>query len=256
MDMVAVERAITPRTKAVMPVHLNGRLCDMDRLMNLAKKHNLIIVEDAAQALGATYKSKMAGSFGLTGCFSFYPFKALGAFGDAGAITTDDEDVARMVARLRYNGEDRETREYHHHGFTCLLDNLQAAVLDVKLRYFPQWVERRREVAQMYYQGLSGVGDLRLPHFKGDEYRDSYQNYVIRTQERDELADYLKEMGVETLISWPKPMWEHKDLELGTHHLPETEAICREVLSLPMNAEISNDSVECVIETVRSFYSN
>ncbi len=254
IDMAAVEQAITPRTKAVMPVHLNGRLCDMGRLMALAEKRNLIIVEDAAQALGATFKGKKAGSFGLTGCFSFYPFKALGAFGDAGAITTDSEEIAVKAARLRYNGEDRATGEYHYHGFTCLLDNLQAAVLDVKLRHLPQWLERRRQVADMYLKGLSGVGDLRLPHFKGDDYHDSYQNYVVRTRWRDELVKHLKENGVETLIHWPKPMWEHKGLALGPHHLSETEAICREVVSLPMNAEISDESVAYVIETIRKFY--
>ncbi len=255
MDMDHAERAVTSRTKAIMPVHLNGRLCDMDRVMALARKHNLLVIEDAAQSLGATYQGKMAGSFGYAGCFSFYPFKVLGAFGDAGAITTDNEALATMAARLRYNGEDRETGEYHHHGFTCLLDNVQAAVLDVKLRYLPQWLQRRREVAHRYQQGLADIPELRLPHFDGDGYHDIYQNYVIRTPRRDELVHYLKEHGVETLISWPKPMWEHKGLQLGVHHLPETEAICREVVSLPMNAEISDENVDYVIETIRRFYS-
>lgn len=255
MDMDACERAITPQTRAVMPVHLNGRVCNMDRLMALAEKHNLLVIEDAAQALGATYKGKKAGSFGLTGCFSFYPFKVLGALGDAGAITTDSEEIAVKAARLRYNGEDRETSEYHYHGFTCLLDNLQAAVLDVKLRHLPDWLERRRQVAEMYRQGLAGVGDLRLPHFAGPEYHDIYQNYVIRTQHRDELRQYLKDNGIETLVHWPKPMWEHKGLELGEHHLPETEAICREVISLPMNPEISDEHVAYTIETIRRFYA-
>ncbi|HQE92295.1 MAG TPA: DegT/DnrJ/EryC1/StrS family aminotransferase [Anaerolineae bacterium] len=255
MDMDAMERAITPKTKAVMPVHLNGRICDMERLMAVAAKHNLIVIEDAAQALGATFKGKKAGSFGLTGCFSFYPFKVLGALGDAGIVTTDDEEVAMKIARLRYNGEDRETGEYHYHGFTCLLDNLQAAVLDVKLRYLPQWLARRRQVAEMYRVGLSNIGDLRLPHFAGDAYHDIYQNYVIRTPQRDALVKHLQENGIETLIHWPKPMWEHKGLELGEWHLPETEAICREVVSLPMNPEISDESIAYVIETIRRFYA-
>lgn len=255
LDIEAAERAVTTKTKAIMPVHLNGRLCNMNRLMALAEKHSLIIIEDAAQALGALYNGKKAGSFGLTGCFSFYPFKALGAFGDAGAITTDNHEIATKITRLRYNGEDRKTGEYHYHGFTCLLDNLQAAVLNVKLRHFPKWLERRHEVAEMYLKGLSGVGDLRLPHFKSNEYYDTYQNYVIRTQRRDELARHLKDNGVEVLIHWRKPMWEHKGLELGSHNLPETEAICRQVLSLPMNAEISDESIKYVIETIHKFYS-
>ncbi len=255
MDLDAVERALTPRTRAVMPVHLNGRVCNMERLLALAREHNLLIIEDAAQALGATFKGKRAGSFGLTGCFSFYPFKVLGAFGDAGALTTDDEEIAIKARRLRYNGEDRETGEYHFHGFTCLLDNVQAAVLDVKLRHLPRWLERRRQVADMYRQGLTGVGDLRLPHFADDDYYDIYQNYVVRTKRRDELVAYLQEQGVEVLVHWRKPMWAHVGLGLGPHNLPETEAICREVLSLPMNAEIDDESVEIVIETVRRFYS-
>jgi dTDP-4-amino-4,6-dideoxygalactose transaminase len=256
LDMSAVEQAITPRTKAMMPTHLNGRVCDMDRMMSIAEKHDLTVMEDAAQALGATFKGKQAGSFGLTGCFSFYPFKVLGAFGDAGAITTDNEEVATRITRLRYNGEDRQTGEYHEHGFTCLLDNLQAAILDVKLRHLPEWLKRRRQVAHTYILGLSGTGDLRLPDFDGDQYHDTYQNFVIRTRKRDELVKYLKEHGVEVLIHWPKPMWEHKRLSLEVHNLPETGAICREVLSLPINAEISDENVEYVMQTIRSFYAN
>jgi dTDP-4-amino-4,6-dideoxygalactose transaminase len=254
IDMDHATRVVTSRTKAIMPVHLNGRLSDMDRVMALAKKHNLRVIEDAAQSLGATYKGKMAGSFGFTGCFSFYPFKVLGGFGDGGAITTDNEAVATMATRLRYNGEDRETGEYHHHGYTCLLDNVQAAVLDVKLRYLPQWLERRRQIAERYRQGLCNILELRLPHFSGSEYHDVFQNYVIRTPHRDNLVAYLEEQGIETLISWPKPMWEHKALELGEHHLTETEAICREVVSLPMNAEISDEHVDIVVQTVRGFF--
>ncbi len=135
MNMDKLEPAITPRTKAVLPVHLNGRVCDMDRLMGIAKKHNLIVIEDAAQSVGGKYNGKIAGSFGLAGCFSHYPFKILSGFGDGGTLTTDDPDIARKATLLRYNGEDRETGEYHYHGYTCLLDNVQAAVLDVKLKH-------------------------------------------------------------------------------------------------------------------------
>lgn len=254
VDPDAVERGITSRTRALMPVHLNGRLCNMDRLMDIAKKHNLIVIEDAAQAIGATFGGKKAGSFGLTGCFSFYPFKVLGAFGDAGAVTTDSEETAIKIGRLRYNGEDRETGEYHYHGFSCLMDNVQAAVLDVKLRHLPRWLDRRQQVARIYLKGLSGVGDLGLPHFKGHEYHDIYQNYVIRTKRRDELVKHLKNSSVEVLVHWPKPVWHHKELQLGEHNLPETEAICREVLSLPMNAEITDENVEYVIREIRRFY--
>jgi dTDP-4-amino-4,6-dideoxygalactose transaminase len=226
----------------------------MDGLRDIADRHRLCIIEDAAQSLGATYKHKMAGSFGAAGCFSFYPFKVLGGFGDGGAVTTNDPEIARVVTLLRFNGEDRETGEYHCHGYTALLDNVQAAVLDVKLRRLPSWIEHRRSIAEFYRRGLEGVGDLRLPHFQGDAYLDAFQNYVIRTRRRDDLRAFLKENGVETLVSWPKPMWHHPALRLGEHHLPETESICREVISLPMSAETSSAHVDVVVGLVRRFF--
>ncbi len=255
MDMDAVERALTPRTKAVLPVHLNGRVCDMDRLEALAKKHRFDIIEDAAQAIGASFGGRRAGSFGVAGCFSFYPFKMLGALGDGGALTTNDARIARMVTHLRFNGEDRETGEYHHHGFTALLDNVQAAVLDVRLRYLPDWIRHRQALAERYRAGLSGLADVRTPHFPGERYTDVFQNYVIRVGKRDALRAALSAAGVETLVSWPKPMWKHLALRLGEHDLPETEAICREVISLPMSAETTSDHVDAVVEEIRRFYA-
>lgn len=254
MDMEKLESAITPNTKAVLPVHLNGRLCDMDRLMDIAKEHNLIIIEDAAQSVGGKYNGKVAGSFGLAGCFSHYPFKILGGFGDGGTLTTNDPDIARKVTLLRYNGEDRETGEYHYHGYTCLLDNIQAAVLDVKLKHLPEWIKRRRAIAELYRQGLSNIEDLFLPHFEGEKYFDVYQNYVIRTKKRDELSNYLEEQGIETLIHWKRPVWEHKGLKLGQLNLPETESICKEVISLPMSAETTDENVEYTVECIRNFF--
>ncbi len=255
MQMDGVERAITPRTRAVVPVHLNGRLCDMARLMDLAETHHFVVIEDAAQALGGTYGGQPAGGFGLAGCFSHYPFKILGGFGDGGVIVTNDARVARIASLLRYNGEDRATGEYHYHGYTCLLDNVQAAVLDVKLKHLPEWIAWRRKIAALYRQGLSGVRGLTLPHFPGDRYADVYQNYVIRTGLRDELAAYLKQRGVETLIHWPRPVWKHEGLRLGAHHLPETERICREVLSLPMSSETSEAHVEYTTAAIRDFFA-
>ncbi len=256
MNMEKLESAITPRTKAVLPVHLNGRLCDMDRLMDIAKKHNLIIIEDAAQSVGGKYNGKVAGSLGLAGCFSHYPFKILGGFGDGGTLTTNDPDIARKTILLRYNGEDRETGEYHYHGYTCLLDNIQAAVLDVKLKHLPEWIKRRREIAELYHQGMSNIEDLFLPHFEGEKYFDVYQNYVIRTKKRDELYNYLEEQGVETLIHWKRPVWEHKGLKLGHLNLPETESICKEVISLPMSAETTDEHVGYAVECIHNFFKS
>lgn len=249
------EAAVSPRTKAVIPVHLNGRVCDMDAIMAVAKKHGLVVIEDAAQALGATFRGKRAGSSGLAGCFSFYPFKSLGGLGDGGAVTTNDPEIARFATLMRFNGEDRQTGEFHCHGCTALLDNVQAAVLDAKLRHLPNWIEHRRQTAGLYRKGLEGIEDLRLPHFPGDEYFDSYQNYVIRTTHRDQLRQHLQEQGVETLIHWPKPMWEHQDLGLENPGLPETESICKQVISLPMSAETTPAQVEIAASCIRDFFA-
>ena len=254
MDPDRLGAAITSRTRAVMPVHLNGRVCDMEHLMSTAERHGLAVIEDAAQALGATFKGKRAGSFGSAGCFSFYPFKSLGGLGDGGAVTTNDPQVARIATLLRFNGEDRQTGEFHYHGYTALLDNVQAAVLDVKLRHLPSWIEHRRKIAAMYQSGLVGIAGLHLPHFSDDQYFDSYQNYVIRTAHRDGLRQYLKDNGVETLVHWAKPMWEHKGLSLDNPGLLETERICKEVISLPMSAETTSEEVGITVGCIRDFF--
>lgn len=256
IDTSSIEAAITERTRALLPVHLNGRVCEMTPILDLAGKHKLIVIEDAAQAIGASYQGRRAGSFGLAGCFSFYPFKSLGGLGDGGAVVTNDSNVARMATLLRFNGEDRETREFHHHGYTALLDNVQAAVLDAKLRHLPTWVQHRRKIANLYREGLDGVEGLTLPHFDETRHLDSFQNYVIRTQRRDELREHLTLRGVETLVHWPKPMWEHRGLGLEKVHLRETESICREVVSLPMSAETTPEQVNFVVQSIREFFAS
>jgi dTDP-4-amino-4,6-dideoxygalactose transaminase len=255
MDPQSLERAITPRTRAILCVHLNGRVCAMDRILALAERHRLMVIEDAAQALGATFDGRRAGSFGLAACFSFYPFKILGGFGDGGALMTNDQDVARVATLLRYNGEDRATGEYHYHGHTALLDNVQAAVLDRKLVHLPSWIEHRRRVAERYRRGLENLGDLRLPHFDESRQRDVFQNYVVRTAERDRLRDHLQRSGVETLVHWPKPVWEHAALGLKDAALRETVRACREVISLPMSAETTDEHVDITVDAVREFFA-
>ncbi len=156
---------------------------------------------------------------------------------------------------MRYNGEDRITGEYHGHGFTCLLDNMQAAFLDVKLKHFPEWVNRRKEVSNRYYEAFKDIPDLRLPHYNGHISTHVYQNYVVRSKQGDEFVNYLKENGIEVLVQWRKPYYKYDSLNLIDRGFPETNELCREVCSLPMSAEITDEEVEYVIKTVKSFYN-
>ncbi len=255
IDPAAVEAAITPRTRAILPVHLNGRMSDMKAIMAIAEKHGLLVIEDAAQAIGATHHGKAAGATGAAGCFSFYPFKVLGGLGDGGALTSNDPTIARFASLYRYNGEDRETGDYHYHGQTALLDNLQAAVLDVKLRHLPSWLDHRRAIAARYRSALDGIDELGLPHFPGEEYHDVFQNYVVRTTERDALREHLRAAGVETLVHWERPMWAHPALGLKDPGCKETETICKQVISLPMSAETTDEHVDITAEAIRDFFS-
>lgn len=254
INVYKIEEAISERTRGIIPVHLSGFMSDMPRIMEIAEKYNLVIVEDACQSLGSSINGKGAGSWGLTGCWSFYPFKILGGYGDGGAITTNDPDVALFATRMRYNGEDRYTGEYHGHGFTCLLDNLQAAFLDVKLRYLPSWIERRKQIAERYRQVLSDIPDLLLPHYDKPGFDHIYQNYTLRSKQGNEFSEYLKKNGVEVLTQFRKPYYKHEALKLVDSGFPETEALSREVCSLPMNVEITDEQIKYVTKTVRSFY--
>jgi dTDP-4-amino-4,6-dideoxygalactose transaminase len=255
IDPEEILKALTPRTKAVIPVHLNGYMADMAAITEIAQQYGLVVIEDACQSLGASMLGKKGGSWGLTGCWSFYPFKILGGYGDGGAITTDDPDVARFATLMRYNGEDRHTGEYHGHGFTCLLDNLQAAFLDVKLRLLPSWIVRRREIAQRYKQGLDDIPDLMLPHYDDPRRDHVYQNYVVRAKQGEAFSTFLRENGVEVLTQFRKPYYRHEGLKLEDRGFPETERLSAEVCSLPMNVEITDDEIDYVIHTARKFYA-
>ena len=256
MDVTQVEQVITPKTKAIIPVHLNGRMCDLEELMAIADKHDLIIIEDAAQVLGAKFKGKKAGSFGLTACFSFYPAKMLGCAGDGGIVVTNDEEMAENIRLLRDHGYQRSTGDILYYGYNSRLDNLQAAILNVKLKYLPRWVERRRELANIYNLGLSDLEEVKPPPSPQSDTRffDVYQNYLIQSKERDKLVAHLMDLGIEILISWSKPMHHHDALGLKHFHLPKTEQISKEVLSLPMYPELSDNAVEYTLDAVHSFY--
>lgn len=185
-----------------------------------------------------------------------FPFKILGGIGDGGAVTTNDAEIAQAIRRMRYNGEDRATGEYHFHGATALLDNANASVLDAKLKYVEKWIAHRRKIAALYRQGLRNVSEIQLPRFDESDQRDVFQNYVIRAENRDALSQHLASEGVETLVHWPKPVWRHAALRLDDPRLPNTENLCREVLSLPMSAETTEQHVEIVVESIRNFYAH
>lgn len=255
IDVNKIEEVITNKTRGIMPVHLSGYMADMYRIMEIAEKYKLVVIEDACQSLGSSIDGKMAGSWGLTGCWSFYPFKILGGYGDGGAITTNDPEVAEFATRMRYNGEDRETGEYHGHGFTCLLDNMQAAFLDVKLRYLPAWIERRKMIARRYQEELSGIPDLLLPHYDRPGFDHIYQNYTVRSLQGDDFSNFLKQNSIEVLTQFRKPYYKHEALNLVNRGFPETEALSREVCSLPMCVELEDEEIDYVIKTVKAFYN-
>lgn len=258
MDVEQVEQKIIPKTKAIIPVHLNGRLCNMEKLMTIADEHNLIVIEDAAQALGASFNGKKAGSFGLTGCFSLYPAKMLGVAGDGGFVTTNNEEIEEKIRLLRDHGLQRTTGKILFYGFNSRLDNIQAAILNVKLKYLLKWIERRREIAKIYHEGLPDLAEVEMPPppTESTPYYDVYQNYVIRVKDRDELFKFLEKNGVETMVSWRIPNHLQPALNLNHFSLPKTEKLSNEVVSLPMYPELSDEQVHYVIDVIHDFYEH
>jgi dTDP-4-amino-4,6-dideoxygalactose transaminase len=255
IDTEEIEAAITPRTKGIIPVHLNGHSCDMGRIMEIAERYNLRVIEDAAQALGAKFREKMCGSFGDTAIFSFYPAKILGTAGDGGMVCTNDDGLAQKLRAFRDNGRVDKVEVIECFGWCTRLDNFHAALLNMKMKYFENWVSRRREIAHIYDQELKRVDGL-IAHPPSDgEYFDVYQNYVIRCKKRNDLVNHLRNHGVEVLISWPIPLHKQKALNLGHFHLPKTEQISEEVVSLPMYPELRDDEVQYVVEAVKKFFA-
>ena len=255
MDANKIESAITDKTKAIIPVHYNGRMADMDKIMEIAKKHNLYVIEDAAQGLGSSLNGRKAGSIGNTGCFSFYPAKILGCFGDGGAITTNDEKIVEKIKLLRDHGQKTKT-ELLCFGWNSRLDNLQAAVLNVKMNHLPEWLERRRGIAKMYNDGLADVKQLKTPFgFESENRYDVFQNYVLRAEKRDELYGYLEDNGVETLIKDPVANHLQAGLKLSHFNLPFSVQLAKEVISLPMYPELTDEQIQYIIQCVKKFYS-
>lgn len=256
MDVSLVESAITPKTKAIMPVHLNGTITKgMDKLLDIAKQHNLVVIEDAAQSLGGTFKGKGAGTFGLAGCFSFYPAKLLGAFGDAGALITDDPETAERARRLRNHGRGSGT-EIESWGLNCRMDNLHAAILDYKLKELPAQLIRRRDIAGMYHSGLSSISSLKLPAPPDDgDYFDVFQNYEIEAEDRAGLLVHMKNSGAGYLLPWGgQAVHQMPGLKISGVALPKTEELFTKAVMLPLYPELSDGQVQYVIETIRGYF--
>jgi dTDP-4-amino-4,6-dideoxygalactose transaminase len=253
MDPALLEAAITPRTKAVVPVHLYGQPADMDPIVALAEERGLVVVEDACQAHGARYKGRRAGSLGHAAAFSFYPGKNLGAYGDGGIVVTADEKVADSLRMLRNYGQ---RQKYHHllQGFNRRLDTLQAAILRVKLPHLDNWNGARRRHAVRYNEFLAGTG-VGLP-LEADFAESVYHLYVIRTENRDEIAAHLKGQGIATGIHYPVPIHlqpAYSELGYGEGSFPVTEGLAGQLLSLPMYAELTSEQIERVAEALGAF---
>lgn len=251
IDPKLIEAAITERTKAIIPVHLYGQPADMEAIMEIANRHNLIVIEDACQAHGATNNGKRAGSLGHAAAFSFYPGKNLGAYGDGGAVVTNDEEAHRKLLLLRNYGQ---SRKYYHEmqGFNRRLDTIQAAVLRVKLKYLDQWNNARREHADVYEE-LLGTSAAVTPK-EAPFAKSVWHLYVIRTSNRDELRERLAERGITAIMHYPTPIHfqpAYQELGYKKGDFPITEAYADQILSLPMFAELTRDELEYVADAVR-----
>ncbi len=251
MDPAAIEAAITSRTKAILPVHLYGQPADMDPIMEVARRHGLIVIEDAAQAHGAKYKGRPVGSIGDMACFSFYPGKNLGAYGEGGAVTTNNTEYASTIRMLRDWGQDRK---YHHllRGYNYRMEGFQGAVLRVKLRHLDKWTEARRAIVRQYNHLLTGSG-VQTP-WEMPAVRHVYHVYTLRFDDRDGLQAALAAEGIQTGIHYPTPVHRqpaYADLGYGPGAFPHAEEVAKQVLSIPLYPELSSQAVADVAEAVR-----
>lgn len=258
-----IESHITARTKAIVPVHLFGQSADMDEIMALAEKHNIHVIEDNAQAIGAWYTSangtkKRAGTIGIAGTTSFFPAKNLGCYGDGGAIFTNDDDLAKQMAQIANHGQNK--RYYHAQiGVNSRLDTIQAAVLKVKLKYLDRYAEARNQVAQRYDEAFADIPQLQTPA-RAHNSTHVFHQYTLFVNDgrRDQLVNYLNERGVPANIYYPVPLYKQEAfrhfIPKGFSELPTTEMLCNGVMSLPIHTEMKNETQDLIIETVKSFF--
>jgi dTDP-4-amino-4,6-dideoxygalactose transaminase len=251
IDVSKIEAAITPRTRAILPIHLYGQLSDVVAMDEIARDHGLTVIEDAAQALGSHRDGKCAGKWGAAACISFYVTKNLGAAGDGGMILTDDDGLAERSKSMRIHGMGRERYYYDHLGYTSRLAEVQAAFLRVKLTKMAEWNERRAQIAAIYLEGLEGCG-LGLPSVsEGNNH--TWHQFSVRSSRRDELQAQLKEHGIDSMIYYPVPIHFHEPYRRygkGEGSLPETERAAREILNLPIHPHLSKEQARHVAETL------
>lgn len=254
LDVSTIEAAITPKTKAILPVHLFGQMADVKTLTEIAKKHNLIVIEDSAQAVGCTFEGTPTGNFGVAAGFSFYVTKNLGAAGDGGMIITNDDGIAERCRSMRVHGMGRERYYYDYLGYTARLDEVQAAVLRVKLPRLAAWNARRAEIAEIYLKALQGTG-IPVPVTQPGN-NNTWHQFSIRSAKRDELQAFLRERQIDSMIYYPVPLHFHEPYRRfgkGEGSLPETERAAREILNLPIHPHMSDEQAHHVGRSIREF---
>ncbi len=254
IDIESLRNSITKKTKFIMPVQLNGRTCKMDPILEIAKQYELKIVEDSAQGLGSRYKGKMAGTFGDAGVYSFYPAKILGTLGDGGMIITDNENFYHEALSFRDHGRKTNSEETIW-GRNSRLHNLHAAFLNFQFDYFEKTIEKRRKIAYTYKKWLSNIEEIKLPVYDDDDHYDTYQNFEILCDSRDQLKKHLANKNIGTLIQWGgKAVHQFKNLGFSKYNLPNTDKYFERCLLIPMNVFLSDNQVEHVCKSIIEFY--
>lgn len=252
-----LEEKITSRTKAIIPVHLQGQMCEMDTILSLATKYKIAVIEDCAQSHFSAYKGKRAGIMGIAGAFSFYPSKNLGAYGDAGCIITNDDALAEKCKRFARHGA-LVKHEHTLEGINSRMDGLQAAILSAKLPYILEWTRKRQSNAGYYNKVLSSIPQITIPEVR-PETNHTYHLYVVRAERRDELAKFLKSKGIETAVHYPVPLpflEAYKYLRHQPGDFPVADKYRHQILSLPMYAELTEEMIDYVSTTIKEFYSS
>ena len=256
IDPRLIEKAITKKTKVIMPVHLTGRVCDMERILKIAKKYNLQVLEDAAQAVGSKFAGKFSGTFGTIGCFSAHPLKNLNAIGDSGYLTTNSSKIANMILDLRNHGMTNRN-VVKNFGYVSRMDNLQAAILNFRLDRLESVIKRRRKNVEIYLKNLNN-NSIFVPKETNKEF-NTYHTFVVQAPKRDSLKKYLKKNGVETAIHYPTPIHlqpAYKKLGYKKSYLPETIQQSKKIITLPINQFLKQKEIKKICKLINSFYEN